>query len=795
MLRRRDAQHYPSPCPRLLALLFLAVVGLVGPVGCRDKTGPSPADDTSGPGDCALGPRATTWAAFCPGGEESVARVQPIIGTQGSGNAIPGPMRPHGFVKLSPDSLVESGSIDAYEYDATSIEGFSHTHLEGPGGSLNGYSQILLQPFTGEPSADPERYASTFDHATEVAEVGYYAVTLADDDVRVELAATEHAGLQRYTFPAGAAPRVLLDLGHSRGTSIDGSLTIVDDSTVEGYGAYNTHPLLSALLANAPGVTADSTVYYSLRFSRPMLDHGLWSGEGAQAVFVSDTEQIDGPWIGGWFELEPGADPVEVRVGLSLVSVDQARAHREEEADGVSLEAARAATRAAWGCLLSRVQVEGGTEDQQTELYTALYHSFMQPTDFTESNGQFVSGAAGVVETSDLCEGRHYYADDWCMWDTYRTLHPLMTLVEPEIVDDQVASMLHLYDQGGWLPKCTWMSTGYSRVMTGNPAVPIIADAYVKGFRDYDADKAWAAVEKTGTQDTEDFVLEPLCGYLDLGTVPDYLDLGYVSHQCDQDQSASSTMEYAFDDWSTARLAEAMGRTDSAASFQARSDNWRNQWDAEVGFVRGRNRDGSWVEPFDPTSGTDFVESNAWIFTFFVPQDPEGLVDTLGGQAAFTDKLDTFFDEGHFDPTNEPSFHIPLLYNHAGAAWRSQERVRDVLDTDFAVSPGGLPGNDDAGATSAWYALLAMGLYPMAPGDGHYEITTPLFDRVQIQLPPELGGQTFTVEAPRTSADEIYIQAASLNGAALDRSYITQDEITAGGTLSLSLGAAPGSWP
>lgn len=779
-----------SVAPAGLLLPVLAVLG------CRQAAPQAPASSDTGDAaaiDCALGPKTTTWEPFCPEGADRVALVDPLIGTGGRGHAIPGPMLPHGFVKLSPDSLLSPGAIHGYDYDAAAIEGFSHTHLEGPGGDSYGYSQIRLQPFVGAPTADPQVYASTFDHQTEIAEVGYYAVTLDGPQTRVELAATAHTGLHRYTFPDGVAPRVLLDLGESRGTSLDGSLRIVDDHTIEGFGAYNTYPLFSALLAEAPGETGDATVYFSLSLSRPMVAWGTWSGQGDDAVFIDDAVQQDGPWIGAWFEAAADAQPLEVRVGISMVSVEQARAHRESEADGVSLEQARQAARDRWSCLLSRVEVEGGSNDDQVQLYTALYHSFMQPTDYTEGNGQFVSGSSGEAETFDACEARRYYADAWCMWDTYRTSHPLTTLLEPEVVDDQVASMLHEYQQGGWLPKCTWMSTGYSRVMTGNPGVPIIADAYGKGFRDYDEALAWAAVDKAGSQDT--WGIDPVCGYFNQGTPPEYIDGGYVPHECDHDQSASMTMEYAFADWATARLAEAMGRSDAAAAYQARSGNWRNQWDPDVGFMRGRHRDGSWVEPFDPSSGVDFVESNAWIFTFFVPHDVDGLVGTLGGDDAAIDKLDQFFDQGHFDPTNQPGFHIPLLYNRVGAAWKTQERVHDLLDTSFSTEPGGLPGNDDAGATSAWYALLSMGLYPLAPGDGRYELTTPRFSRVTLQQSPQLGGQPFVIDAPRDSADHVYIQSVSLNGAPLERSWITHDEIRAGGSLAFVLGPEPGAWP
>ena len=325
--------------------------------------------------------------------------------------------------------------------------------------------------------------------------------------------------------------------------------------------------------------------------------------------------------------------------------------------------------------------------------------------------------------------------------------------------------------------------------------MPIIADARVKGFSDYDEDQAWAAVDKAGQQDTEEWLIEPFCGYFNLGTPPEYREGGYVSHDCDRDQSASMTLEYAYDDWATARLAEALGRADDAAAYDARSGNWRNHWDADVGFMRGRNRDGSWVEPFDPTDGTDFVESTSWIYSFFVPHDVDGLAAAMGGSQAMVDKLDAFFDEGHFDPANEPGFHTPMLYNRLGAAWRTQERVQALLDSAFSAEPGGLPGNDDAGATSAWYALLAMGLYPIAPGDGRYDITTPRFDRVDIHLHPDLGGATFTILAERSSPGAIYIQSATLNGTPLDRGSITHDALLDGGILELTLGTEPGSWP
>ncbi len=765
----------------------LPLLMLLTSTGCD----PSTVDSTppAEPG-CTLGERQQIWEPFCPEGTDLLDWVDPMIGTAGSGNAVPGPLVPHGFVKLSPDSQVEVGSVDAYEYEAERLEGFSHTHLEGPGGGSNGYSNLLVLPWVG---ALPERTAdlsSGFSHDNETAEVGYYAVTLDEHGVQAELTAAAWTGVHRYGFPASDDARIVFDAGHSRGSADEAEITATSDG-FHGWARYSMHPLLTYTLDEAPGDTGLLTLYFHGVFSRPWEQQGAFERDGTTLESLA-ADPITGEDVGAWFAWSTTAgEKIELRLGISLQSEAQALANLEAEALDRSFEEVRTAAEEAWACRLGRVRVEGGSDDETTLLYTSLYRSMMQPSSLLEHNEAFVSGTAGEPITHQACDDRLFYADDWCLWDTFRTTHPLATILEPETMDDRVASFLHQYEEGGWLPKCTWAATGYSRVMIGNHAVPVLADAVIKGFSDFDPELLWEAADHTGSHSDEIFLVDGVCGYFDLGTVPEYIDQGWVSHECDTSQSASMTLEYAYNDWTTARIAEVLGLGDEAASYDTRSESWRNHWDPDEGFMRGRHRDGSWVEPFDPSDGDDFCESNSWVYSFFVPHQPEALMETMGGDAAFVERLDRFFDEGWFEPSNEPSFHVPWLYGRTSQPHKATERVHALLEGAFSADPDGLPGNDDAGATSALYALAAMGLFPMAPGDGLYELTTPLFDRVELRLHPgRSDAGVFVIET--TGRDTgVIIHSASLAGDDLDVWQLTHASIEAGGTLEISLGEAP----
>lgn len=714
--------------------------------------------------------------------------VDPLVGTGGAGNTLPGALVPHGMVRASPDTYAEAGAVDAYRYEDTRMDGFSHTHLEGPGASYNGYSQILLLPQSGELVVNPDERAASFDHASESARPGYYAVTAGG--VQVELTATALAAVHRYTFPAGEA-RVLVDVGSSLGTSLDGEL-VFGESEVTGFGEYVVHPLLSALYDDF-GDTARTTVYTAIAASIPPSTHGTFQ-EGADAREGADS--VAGAWSGGWFGWTFEEETtVEVQVGISYISVDQARENLAAEVGDADFDTVAARAEAEWNYVLNRVQIDG-TDAQKQLFYTALYRSAFQPADHTEAGGRYAVHASGDAEVLDA-DGLRYMTDDWCQWDSFRTVHPLGTLFEPELRDDIATSALVVYEQGGWLDKCSWSATGYSRVMIANPTVPILTDMLVKGLDGFDTDVAWAAIDKAGTEEAEG-VPYGLCGYASLGTPPEYIELGFVPHACDQAQSASLTLEHAVDDAAAARFATATGRDDDAARYAARAEYWRNTFDTSIGYARPRNADGSWVEPFDAaeysvTSG--FCEATSWIYSFHVLHDVSGMVEAMGGQDAFVERLDHFFDDGHFDVSNEPSFHIPWLYAAAGDPSGTQRRVRETLETSFAVTPDGLPGNDDAGATSAWVVLAMMGLYQIDPSEPVWTIATPSVPRAELRLHPGYyAGDTFVIETVGDPTTQPYIASATLNGEALDRAWIAHEEIAQGGTLTLTLSDEPTDW-
>jgi predicted alpha-1,2-mannosidase len=720
--------------------------------------------------------------------------VDPLLGTGGPGNTVPGALVPHGMVRASPDTLNGAGAIDAYDYSNTHLEGFSHTHLEGPGGSSNGYSQLLLLPQAGPLELDREARAEAFDHADEVARPGYYAVTMADG-VKVELTATGHAAVHRYTFPAGEA-RLLVDVGHSMGQSVGGEVHVAG-AVIEGFGRYNVHPVAS-LLSGSEGSTAMSTVYGRVEVDHAPTSFGTWVGRNPGAApGVADAE---GAWAGAWLGWTFDAPTVvEVRVGVSRISMAQAERNAAEELGAKGFDEVAAAADAAWNTLLNRVVVDT-TPDRQVQLYTALYRSAMQPADYTEAGGRYVDAHSGadVIRQAD---GYRYFTDDWCLWDTFRTTHPLATLFEPELRDDIATSMLVAYQEGGWLDKCSWHASGYSRVMIGNHFAPVLADNLVKGFDRFDTALAWEALDKAGTTDIPsvlDGTADGLCGYINLGTPPEYIRGGYVPDECDPGQSVSMTLEHAFDDWATARFAEALGRDADRDRYDARGAYWRNTFNGDERFARPRRRDGSWREPFDPDAwgGLEgFTEASSWIYTFFVPHDVDGLIAQLGGPEAFVAQLDQFFDGGRMDASNEPSFHIPWLYTLAGRSDLTSERVTAIFDGAFSSRPDGLPGNDDAGATSSWLVLAYVGLYPMAPGDGRYLLSAPFVRAATLHLHPGFyAGAAVQIEVEGDPEVDRYVQAVTWNGEPVGP-WIDHAALAEGGTLRFTVGAEAGGWP
>lgn len=724
--------------------------------------------------------------------------VDPFIGTAGKGHTFPGAVAPFGMVQLSPDTDFRffRQSYDwasGYRHDDPTIMGFSHTHFSGTGHSDLG--DVLIVPVSGEVQWDPgdaadpaSGYRSAYTKASEIAEPGYYAVTLTDAGIRAELTAGVRVGLHRYSFPRGAPARVLLDFRPSiydyPGKVLWSRIRVHPDGTVTGF-------------RETRGWAPGRQLYFAMRFSRPMVGYQLqnreenipYNGFRQPGRTMDDRAQVQGRALEGAFDFGNIAGPLLVKVAIS--SVDEAGAIRNLESEGGDFDfnGVRARTRTAWEEALGAVEIEAEPE-MRTSLYTALYHTLIAPSVHADVDGRW-RGPDNAVHQSDFT-----VHSTFSLWDTFRAQHPLLTLIQPETRNaDMINSLIAAQQVSpyGILP--VWSFHGQETwTMIGYHSVPVIADAYLKGIHGIDSEAAMTAMIASAT-------------YRPYGGLGDYMDLGFVPIDREP-EAASKTVEYAYDDWTIARMAERMGRTDIASQFDRRAGNWRNTWDAGTRFVRARRADGSFREPFDPTAinyGSDYTEGNAWQYSWFVPQDMAGLVTAMGGDEATVAKLDAMFDFdntgldyshaediagliGQYIHGNEPSHHSAYAYVYAGAPWRTQARLKQIVDSQYHSGPAGLAGNDDVGQMSAWLMFTAMGFYPVTPGSNQYVIGRPFTDRTTLNLP---NGNRFTITTEGLSDANLYIQSVTLNGRPLDRTWIGHDEIQAGGTLHFVMGAEP----
>lgn len=757
---------------------------------------------------------ASVTAAMAMGLSTSVAddrrapvdAVDPFIGTGGEGHTFPGATVPFGMIQLSPDTRIQPraqayGWAAGYRYDDRSIVGFSHTHFSGTGHSDLG--DVLVMPITGEPKlerGDPDQpgsgYTSRFSHGDEIAQPGYYAVTLDDYAVRAELTASARVGVHRYTFPADRPAHVLLDLRTSLydypGKILWSRLRLREDGTVTGF-------------RETRGWAPGRQLYFALRFSKPVRGHRFENTE-TDIVYKGfappadrapgERAQIEGRQLVATFDFGDASDaPLLLKVSISSVSEDGAVANLDTDMPGWDFDAVRTEAREAWSQALSVLEVDGSA-DQRTSLYTALYHTLLGPTLFMDADGRY-RGPDNAIHTA---EGFTHYST-FSLWDTYRALHPLLTLVQPaQRNGDFIQSLLahQRHSPYGILP--IWSFHGLETwCMIGYHAVPVIADAYLKGIRGFDADAALSAMVASASYGPYDGIRQ-------------YMELGYVPID-EEGEAASKTLEYAYDDWTIARMAQAMGKDDVASRFFERADNWRHVFDADTGFMRARNRDGSFRTPFDPTAsgyGTDYTEGNAWQYSWYVPHDVAGLAAAHGGADALLDKLDQVF-EAEVDPAifahmeditgligwyahgNEPSHHVAYLYAYAGQPWRTQARLAHIMRTQYAPRPDGLAGNDDLGQMSAWYVFTALGFYPVAPGSNEYIIGRPFLPRVALTLP---NGKRFTIVAENLSDANGYVAEVELNGQPLRRAFVRHEDIVAGGELRFRMQAQPNrDWP
>ncbi|MBB6092493.1 putative alpha-1,2-mannosidase [Povalibacter uvarum] len=726
--------------------------------------------------------------------------VDPFIGTQGNGHTFPGAVVPFGMVQLSPDTQTryfkESYPWAAgYQYNDPTILGFSHTHFSGSGHSDLG--DVLVTPISGDVRLEPgdmqqprSGYRSRFSHDTERAEPGYYAVTLSDYDVRAELTATTRVGLHRYTFPAGQPAHVLVDLRSSiydyPGKVLWSRIRVRPDGTVTGF-------------RETRGWARGRQLYFAMRFSAPSSAHAFHNRETKPEYdpnFVpwfsrTDIDYREGRGLVAVFDFAGlESSQLLVKVALSPVSEENALRNLDAEVPNWDFDAKRAAAADAWRGALGVADIEA-PEPMRKMLYTALYHSLMAPSVFMDVDGSYRGPDLGVHRADGFT-----FRSTFSLWDTYRALHPLLTLVRPQADNDEfVRSLLASYrtSPDGLLP--VWQYHGQETwTMIGYHAVPVIADAYLKGIRGFPADEALEAMVASASKER----------YAGLG---DYIRTGWVPSDKER-EGASKTLEYAYDDWTIARMAESLGRKDIAQQFDRRAGYWRNVFDRKTGFVRARKSDGGFREPFDPAVagyGGDYTEGNAWQYTWYVPHDTAGLIELMGGNRRFIAKLDELFDAkvdaksfehvedisgliGYYAHGNEPSHHVAYLYAYAGEPWRTQERLKQIVETQYHASPEGLSGNDDLGQMSAWLFFTAMGFYPVTPGSGEYVIGRPFVDRMALNLP---NGRRFTIVTEGLSDANRYIGSVSLNGEPLPRVFLRHEEIMQGGELRFVMQARP----
>jgi len=717
--------------------------------------------------------------------------VDPFVGTTNFGTTNPGAVVPNGMMAVVPFNVMGSAENrydkDArwwstpYEYHNRFFTGFAHGALSGVGCPDMG--SLLTMATTGELEVDYRNYGS--EYRDEEASPGYYAVTLSKYGIRAEATSTPRTSVERYTFPGGEG-HLLLNLGEGLTNESGAMVRRVSATEIEGM------KLLGTFCYNPQKVFP---VYFVLRVSKTPSAVGYWKKQrkmtGVEAEWTPDNgkyklyteygRELAGDDIGYWFtfdDLQAG-EQIEVRMGISYVSAENARRNLEaEQADGESFDALREAALGRWNADLGRIRVEGGTEAQRRVFYTALYHTLIHPNLLSDVNGEYPlmerSGEVGVTE------GERYTV--FSLWDTYRNVHQLLTLVYPERQVEMVRSMIDIYREWGWMPR--WELYGRETfTMEGDPAIPVITDTWMKGLRDFDIETAYEAFRKSATTPGAQNLLRPdIDPYIERGYIP----LGFYAQDLAGDVSVSHALEYYVADAALARLADSLGHREDARLFRERSLGYRHYYDKEYGTLRPILPDGSFLTPFDPKAGENFSaapgfhEGSSWNYTFYVPHDVEGLVRLMGGRRKFVEKLQMVFDEGLYDPANEPDIAYAYLFSRfPGEAWRTQRETRRLLERYFTVEPDGIPGNDDTGTMSAWAVFTMLGFYPDCPGEAAYTLTAPTFDRAEIDTPQG----TLTIE----KHGEGYIRRMTLGGRPLSKYRLTHDELLRGGTLTFEL--------
>ena len=722
--------------------------------------------------------------------------VDPFIGSGGHGHVFVGANVPFGGVQVGPSNFYKGWDwSSSYHYSDSIVKGFTHLNLSGTGcadlGELiviptigarktrsgiqnSGFLEEVKKAWYLGPGEDKPKdaYASFYSKETEVVKPGYYSVKLDDYNIKVELTATERVGMHRYTFPESDKARVIIDLSEGNSdVSVDTYIRQINDSIFEGYRF-------------SKGWAADQREYFTLILSKPITNFAVYNGNDK-----IDGNEVKGQFAKGFLEFKTIKDEViQVKMGISPVSSKNAMANIEAEIPHWDFDKVVASADTKWNEQLSKIVIETEDISKKRIFYTAMYHTMIAPNLYSDVNGEYRGTDKKVYPDPGFTNYTLF-----SLWDTYRAAHPLYTLIQPERVSDMINSMLLIFDQQGKLP--VWHLRGNeTNTMPGYSAIPVIVDACLKDFEGIDMEKAYNAIKTTATGD-----FEP--------GVKDLMEFGYIPADHGP-ESVASSMEYAISDWAISKLAEKLKKTEDATYFAKRAKAYAQYFDKETRFMRGKLADGSWRTPFDPVSAlhrvNDYCEGNAWQYLWMVPQDPEGLIELLGGDEPFVSKLDELFSRssdlgvdasidisgliGQYAHGNEPSHHTTYMYAYAGKQYKIADKVDYILNELYTDKPDGLSGNEDCGQMSAWYILSSMGFYSVNSSNGAYVFGRPLFDKATMALPE---GQTFVVETENNGKDNIFIQSALLNGKAYTKSFITHKDIIKGGTLKFIMGAEP----
>lgn len=700
------------------------------------------------------------------------AESPPGRGTMENAYTNPGAVMPWGMMSVSPFNLYDGTEQwekrpSPYIYGKKYISGFTHVNMSGTG--CNEIGTFCLMPTTG--NFDPQRIDYS-EYSDEKAEAGFYSVNLDKYNIKTELTTSMRTAISKFTFPEGKS-NIILNLGLGLSPQDGACIKRISDTEVEGY----------KMLGGICGTTSIHIVYFYAKLSKTPEKCGVWLNGRFYEDYQRETSGND---VGACFTFETEKDEsVYVKLGISYVSMENARLNVETEIPGFDFEGTKVAARQAWNKELSNIRVEGGTEDDKVKFYTAMYHILLHPNIFYDVNGEYLIFESAQKGKIDGFERYTLFS----LWDTYRNVHPFLSLVFPGKQSAMVKSLLGMAKESGFLPR--WDLVGMeTSVMVGDPALPVIADTWFRGIRDFDINEAYQYMKHNAiTPEVDNYMRPGMTAWLQYGYIPEDVSKMGLRNVWG---SVSTGLEYCIADWNLAQVAKYLGKDEDYRDFYNRSMLYKNSFDKSVGFMRPRFINGEWLKPFDLDNWkheTGFTEGNTWNYTFMVPHDISGLMKLMGGSKKFVSKLEECFRKGYFDITNEPDLAYPYLFNYVkGEEWKTHKQVREIINEEFGNGSKGLPGNDDCGTMSAWLMFSMMGFYPACPGDMDYQITGPVFDKVTIHLDPDYyPGGTFVIETENAGKDNCYIKKTELNGKPYKSCTLNHNDIIKGGTLKFVL--------